>query len=110
MVAPAMIDTTSVLGPTNDFSINAGLAKRLRFDRDHQRIDGAGVFRGKIEANALLGECLDLVRRRCGSTTTRVVGRKPSGQPPRQHRATHFPRAGEDDGAVEVLQRVGGGH
>ena len=43
MVVPAMIETTSVDDPTNCFSAAPGLAERLRFHRDHQRIDGADI-------------------------------------------------------------------
>ena len=105
MVVPAMIETTSVDGPAKDFSIGAGFAEHLRLQRDHQRGDGADLFRRRIEANAFGDERADLVG---GMRLDHrdVLGIEPLRQPARQHRAAHLPRAGEDDGAGDLCQRL----
>ena len=61
MVVPAMIDTTSVDGAGKGFQHRAGFTEHLRLQRDHQRGDGADLFRRRIEANALGGQRADLV-------------------------------------------------
>ena len=57
---PAMIETTSVDGPTNGFNAAPASRNDLRLHRDHQRVDLADVLGGRIEANALGGERADL--------------------------------------------------
>jgi hypothetical protein len=101
MVAPAMIETTSVDAGEGS-QRRAGIAKSLGLQRDHQRRDAANLFRRGIEANALCRERTDLI----GGLRLdhrHALGIQPARQPARQHRAAHLPRTGEDDGALQVL-------
>ena len=105
MVAPAMIDTTSVAGPANGFSVGAGLAKRyVVLPPPPASATVPAVLGRRIEPNALGGQRGDLRRRRCGSITDDAAWRSsPLRQPARQHRAAHLAGAGKGDGAAEMF-------
>ena len=102
MVAPAMIDTTSVDGAVNDFSIAFGFAEHLRLQRDHQRRGRADILCRWIEANTFCRQRTDLVGR-MRLDHRDAFGVEPLRQPARQHRPAHLPRAGEDDGAGDIV-------
>ena len=109
MVVPAMIETTSVDGADERLQRGAGLAERLRFHRDHQRIDLAGVFGRRVEADALGGQRADLGGR-MRLDHHDAFGVEALRQPAGQHRAAHLAGAGKRDGAVDVLKCVGVDH
>ena len=70
-----------------------------------ESIDGADIFGRWIEANAFRQQRAALAgRMRLDHRDVRCL--QPLRQPARQHRAAHLPRAGEDDGALQSLERT----
>ena len=86
------------------FQHRFGFAEHLRLQRHHQRCDRADVFRRWIETNTFCSQRVDFFGW-LRLDHANAAGIEPLRQPARQHRAAHFPRAGEDDGAGDLCQR-----
>ncbi len=82
-----------------------GFAGDLRLDRDHHRGDVAERVARRIEAQAAFAQRRDLaagLRLDHGDH----LGCEPERQPALQHGASHFARAGEQDGPGQVGERT----
>ena len=77
----------------------------MRFHRDHQRIDFAGVFGRWVEPDALGDQRAD-IGGRMRLDHHHAFGVEALSQPAGQHRAAHLAGAGKGDGAVDVLKCV----
>ena len=99
MVVPAMIDTTSVDGPANGFSVAPASRNICGFTATTSVSTAPSSFGDGLSRTPLAASArISVGRMRLDHDD--ALGVEPAGQPARQHRAAHLARAGEHDGAV----------